>query len=63
MKVKLEKKSLSFIDVLLIAFIILKLVGVINWSWLLILLPLWIELVVAGVVYACFYVKYRRYLK
>lgn len=60
---KLEKKSLSVVDILLVAFIILKLLGVIHWSWWLVLLPLWIELAMVGIIYLCFYIKYRRYLK
>ena len=33
-------------DLLLVAFIVLKLCGVINWSWVWVLAPLWIPLVV-----------------
>lgn len=43
--------------VVLIVFIILKLVGVINWSWWWVLSPLWISiglwLTVAIVIYGC----------
>ena len=35
--------------ILLILFIILKVTGVINWGWGLVLLPLWIELGLFGV--------------
>ena len=40
----------GFCDVLLIVFIVLKLIGVINWSWGWVLAPLWIPvlLVVIG---------------
>ena len=34
----------SFLGLLQIAFIILKLVGVIGWSWVKVLIPLWIEI-------------------
>ena len=42
--------GLGFCDVLLIVFIVLKLIGVINWSWGWVLAPLWIPvlLVVIG---------------
>ena len=38
--------------ILLILFIILKVTGVISWSWGIVLLPLWILLGIIGVV--CF---------
>ena len=38
--------------ILLILFIILKATGVISWSWGIVLLPLWIELGMIGIV--CF---------
>ena len=34
----------GILSILLIMFIILKVTGVINWGWGLVLLPLWIEL-------------------
>ena len=42
--------GLGFCDVLLIVFIVLKVIGVINWSWGWVLAPLWIPvlLVVIG---------------
>ena len=38
-------QGLTLFDVILVVFIILKLVGVINWSWWWVLAPLWIELI------------------
>lgn len=38
--------GLSIGDVILIVFIILKLCKVINWSWLWVLSPLWISLII-----------------
>lgn len=35
----------SFIGLLGIAFIVLKLVGVINWSWWVVLIPLYIPII------------------
>ena len=37
-----KSKGLSFIGALLITFIVLKLVGVIAWSWIWVLSPLWL---------------------
>ena len=37
--------------ILLILFIILKVTGVISWSWGIVLLPLWILLGIVGVVF------------
>ena len=35
-----KQGGISFLGVLQIAFIVLKLLGVINWSWVVVLLPL-----------------------
>ena len=37
-----NKRGISFCGLLTIVFIVLKLIGVINWSWLWVLCPLWI---------------------
>jgi hypothetical protein len=39
----------GILSILLIIFIVLKVTGVINWGWKLVLLPLWIELGLFGV--------------
>lgn len=36
--------GLGFLDILQIVFIILKLCHVINWSWLVVFIPFWIQL-------------------
>ena len=41
------RKGISFLGLLTIAFIVLKLVGVISWSWLWVLSPFWIPIVIA----------------
>lgn len=38
------KSGIGFMGLLQLAFIILKLCKVITWSWLAVLIPLWIEL-------------------
>jgi membrane protein YdbS with pleckstrin-like domain len=42
--------GLGFSGVLLIVFVVLKLCGVINWSWIWVLSPLWISIVLVIVV-------------
>ena len=43
--------SIGFVGLLQLAFIILKLCKVINWSWWLVLMPLWIEIIlVVGII-------------
>ena len=39
-------KGIGFTGLLQLLFIALKLVGVINWSWLWVLSPVWISLVI-----------------
>lgn len=38
--------KISFMDLLLLIFITLKLCGVISWSWWVVLIPLWFEIVI-----------------
>jgi len=47
--------GIGFFGLLQVAFIVLKLIGIIKWSWILVLIPIWISLIVflifvAGVV-------------
>lgn len=44
MKNENENGGIKFADLLLILFIGLKLAGVINWSWVWVLAPMWIPL-------------------
>ena len=50
-EVKMDKNNnigaMKFCDVLLIVFVVLKLVGVINWSWWWVLAPFWIPTLIA----------------
>jgi len=49
MKKKYEQHSLGFVEALGLLFIGLKLTGVITWSWLWVLAPLWGQLIVFAV--------------
>lgn len=42
--------GLTLSGALLIVFIVLKLVGVINWSWIWVLSPLWISWMIVGLI-------------
>ena len=42
--------GIGFIGLLTIAFIVLKLCGVIKWSWVWVLSPIWIELIICVVI-------------
>lgn len=41
---KNSSSGIGILGVLLIIFIVLKLLNVINWSWLVVFIPLWISL-------------------
>lgn len=41
-----SSKGLGIASVLTIVFIVLKLLGVISWSWVWVLAPLWISLLI-----------------
>ena len=46
-----KSSSLTLADLFLVAFVVLKLCGLINWSWLWVLSPIWISVIMAIVVY------------
>lgn len=45
-----SNSGIGICGVLTIVFVVLKLVGVINWSWLWVLCPLWINLLLTIIV-------------
>ena len=45
-----SSSGIGICGVLTIVFIVLKLVGVINWSWLWVLCPLWIDILLTIIV-------------
>ena len=51
------KTGLSFIEALQLVFIVLKLCGVIKWSWWLVLTPLWASLVFLLIMLAVIFIK------
>lgn len=42
--------GVSFVGLLTIVFIVLKLVGVINWSWVWVLPPIWLSFLLSLVI-------------
>lgn len=42
-----KNNGLTFSTVLFFIFLVLKLCGVINWPWILVLAPIWIPLAIA----------------
>ena len=49
---KAKQGGLGIVSVLTIVFIVLKLLGVIRWSWIWVLSPIWISAVIAAVVFS-----------
>ena len=44
------KTSIGFWDLLVVAFIVLKLCGVIKWSWIWVLAPFWIPIILIVII-------------
>ncbi len=44
--------GIGFVGVLTVAFIVLKLLGVITWSWLWVLSPIWIDAILTAILLA-----------
>jgi hypothetical protein len=55
-----SSSGIGICGVLTIVFVVLKLVGVINWSWLWVLCPLWIDIVFAIIVLVIFAIVDRK---
>lgn len=45
-----SSSGVGFVGLLTVAFVVLKLVGVIDWSWLWVLSPIWITAAIVVVV-------------
>lgn len=59
-KVDINGTRLTMLDLLAVAFIILKLCKVINWSWWIVLSPIWGSIMLAFVVATVLYVLYKK---
>lgn len=52
--------GVSFLGLLTLIFIVLKLTKVINWSWIWVLSPIWISVILIILIYVGVYVIYNR---
>jgi hypothetical protein len=52
--------GVGILDVILVIFIVLKLVGVITWPWWVVLIPLWASLVLIVIITIIFIICERR---
>lgn len=57
MRDKKTSSGLGLLDVLAVIFIVLKLLGVIIWSWVWVLSPIWIQLVIVAIVFIVILIK------
>ena len=48
--------GIGFTGVLTIAFIVLKLCGVISWSWVWVLSPIWINALIFGAIFLVIFI-------
>ena len=48
-KIKIKGRALGIIGLLGVAFVVLKLTGVIDWSWLWVTAPLWLPVAIVVV--------------
>lgn len=51
--------GISFFGALALIFIVLKLVGVIDWSWVWVLSPIWISWIIFAVIFIITLVIYK----
>lgn len=57
-----SSSGMTFLGVLQIIFIVLKLVGVINWSWVMVFIPAFIDLGLSAIlliIYVCILARYK----
>lgn len=52
--------GVSFMGLLALIFIVLKLTKVISWSWIWVISPIWISAILIVIIYMSVYVRYNR---
>ena len=57
MRDKKSSSGLGLLDVLAVIFIVLKFLGVITCSWVWVLSPIWIQLVIVAIVFIVILIK------
>lgn len=60
MNINFDFKFDPFLSLLQVAFIVLKLIGQITWSWVWVLAPLWGSAIFAGILMLIGWIKLRR---
>ena len=53
--------GIGILGALQVAFIVLKLIGKIDWSWVKVFIPMWIEIGIVGVILIVAAVLYKMY--
>ena len=53
-----SSKGIGFCGLLAIVFIVLRIIGVIDWSWWWVLAPIWIPTAIAIFVLACMFITW-----
>lgn len=56
---KSSSGGIGFVGLLAIAFIVLKLCGVIDWSWLWVLAPIWISFAIVLIVIIIYVISFK----
>ena len=51
-----KRANLGLADILTIIFVVLKLIGVIEWSWIWVLSPIWISVILIAVLSVVLYI-------
>jgi len=51
---EVRRTGLTLLEVLLVIFVVLKLCGLIDWPWLVVLWPLWIQLGLIAIILIVF---------
>lgn len=54
-----QSGGIGFLGLLTIVFIVLKLTHFIDWSWWWVLAPVWMPLVVVGIIFFILYVVFK----
>ena len=54
-------QGMTFLDTLLLIFIVLKCTKLINWSWWVVLIPLWIKLSIITIIIII--ILFRKFIK
>jgi Flp pilus assembly protein TadB len=52
--------GVSFAGLLTVAFIVLKLCGIINWSWVWVLSPIWISVIIVVIILIVLFVAEKK---